>query len=81
MLGLIFLFLGLIGGYLIFQYVPGLKSEPSNNQDVAIEDPDPPTVISTIPSTTFGKTNETAIQSPPSDIEVMCSVSNLPGGL
>jgi hypothetical protein len=61
--------------------MPGLKSEPSNNQDVAIEDPDPPTVISTIPSTTFGKTNETAIQSPPSDIEVMCSVSNLPGGL
>lgn len=64
MLGLVFLLLGIIGGYLVFLYAPGLNSESSNNQDAADTDSEPSIVISTDLSTTVSKINGTAANEP-----------------
>jgi hypothetical protein len=85
MMGLVFLLLGIIGGYLIFQFVPSLLSDGSDLQrepDAKESENDEPSVLINTDSTLPSRgTNSTVIVAPPLDIEGICSASNLPGSL
>ena len=79
MLGLVFLLLGLIGGYLIFLYMPGLRNDSNDGSDTenGYEEP----IVEVITTPTSPADNSSVIVPPPPDIEGMCSASNLPGSL
>ena len=79
MLGLVFLLLGLIGGYLIFSFMPGLQN--NSNVDSRTEEVGEEPFVEVITNPTSPADNSTVIAPPPPDIEGMCSASNLPGSL